>query len=149
MNQFVTRSKCNHNFDASTSFTITLTLRLCKLDCVVLMTSAHLRSDRLSGVRCSSMVQVFNLVVYIFGNSMATNLQVWHFEFVQSNDSLFKFTKALRTDAECLISVTWIQHFFWINSTPDWPIQFVTTCTHLTVWNLKLTSISLITVDFM
>ena len=51
-------------------------IRLCKLDCVVLLTSAHLRSDRLSGVRCSSMVQVFNLGVSIFGNSMATNLQV-------------------------------------------------------------------------
>ena len=58
---------------------------------VVLLTSAYLRSDRLSGVRCSSMVQVFNLGALVFGNSMATNFSCkFHgkfdiFELVQSN----------------------------------------------------------------
>ena len=46
-------------------------IRLCKLDCVSHLTPAPLRSDRLSGVRCSSMVVVFNSKVSILGNTMA------------------------------------------------------------------------------
>ena len=39
--------------------------RLCKPDCVFLMTPASVGSDRLSGVRCWSMVQVFDAKVII------------------------------------------------------------------------------------
>ena len=52
----------------SQTLSMTLGFRLCKLDCVVLLTSTHLRGDRLSGVRCLSMVQVSNLGVYILGD---------------------------------------------------------------------------------
>ena len=57
-----------------------------------------------------------------------------------SRAMILYLTKALQTDVDKPQSqnvlITCIQHFVRINSTPDWPIQFVTTCTHLIVCNL-------------